>query len=737
MLDIDMTRRAVLLCLAVFLASGRSSLPADSRRVLEDYAFASSLYPRPEGSSGERLLMQHIRERLEGLGVSYEELDFRESDSDHSFSTSLVASIPGARPEELLLVVPVNHPPDSPRELDGSAAVALGLAAVEQLVRGRPPLSVRVLFLGAEFGEEAAYPMGSRLFLRDFYPDHRVMCLYLNLQAFPSRLHLRSGGRGIECPYWLIERSTRALGATDIFFLVRGNENQIFRVGLTSEHTVIEPYLLAGYPALALEGEYDPLTLLERADWADSFSLFLGQFLEGFADGIPEIWDRHYLFFQARGFYFSVSEKTYVVILVIVLAGTLLYGLVFTRRLRKYLRSLVHHLWALPLFAAFLFILLYLSTWILEAVLYLRRIPELWQHLPLAFLAFKLGLPVVFLFILMNLVRPLPVPRRGSFYSAAALLFLLADIVVLAVLNIAFSYYFLWAFLFALLFSMSNSRLAKLLFFLASPYWILKTVIELFTLPSLEFCRVVLLSRLSGNLLITVALLPFVLMGIRLKLIFPPLRVLSDRLHRLVTSGVFALLLAALLVLFFVFSPYGDGASQPVNAWYLIDEDSGSKSLSLSSPAPLGGLTVRRGTGESSFATAARSYTLPLEGPPQLLRTTVASLSFLDRKNISVEMAPWAQPYRIRLRLSAADEFVLFDANFPFAREPGGREYSILVGANPPVPLAVQLTVPRERSYELEITLEYLQAPEGYEVAGQGKAVSSRLTYRRSLELKT
>jgi hypothetical protein len=579
--------------------------------------------------------------------------------------------------------------------------------------------------------------MGSRLFLRDFYPDHRVMCLYLNLAAFPSRLRLRSGGRGIECPYWLIERTTRALRATDIFFLMRGNENQIFRVGLTSEHTVIEPYLLAGYPAIALEGEYEPLSSAERESWATSFGQFLGELLEGFRAGIPETWDRHYLFFQARGFYFSVSEKTYVAVLVVVLAGTLLYGLAFTRRLRKYLRSLVHHLWALPLFAAALIILLYAATWILEGVLALRRISNLWEHLPLAFLAFKLGLPVGLLFFLVSRVRRLPVPRRGSFYSAAALLFLLADIVVLAVLNIAFTYYFLWAFLFALLFSMTTSRLLKLLFFLVSPYWIVKTVVELFTLPSLEFCRLVLLSRVQGNLLTALVILPFVLMGIRLRLIFPPLHVAHARLRRgLVTTAV-AGALGALLVLFFAYSPYGNGRSQPVAASYRIDEVAGYSVLELESPAPLGRLTVRSRLGEQSISTRGRTQIVPLQTPEGLLDTALSSLSFLDRKNIAIELRPWGRPHRIRLTLRAPEEFVLFDANFPSVREPGGREYTILVGANPPVPLALQLTVPRERSYSLEITLEYLQGPESYDVAGPGKSVSSRLTFRRQLELKT
>ena len=199
--------------------------------------------------------------------------------------------------------------------------------------------------------------MGSRLFLRDFFPDFKVMSLYLNLKRIPSRLYLRAGGRGIEAPYWLLDRCTVALEKTDIFFLMRGNENQIFRIGLTSERTIIEPFLDADYPAISFEGEYESLNSLEEENWVFSFNLFFAEFVKSFSAGIPETWDRHYLFFQARDFYFSISEKVYLVILLVVLAGILVYGLVFTRRLRKYLRILAHNIWALPLFFVFIFLL--------------------------------------------------------------------------------------------------------------------------------------------------------------------------------------------------------------------------------------------------------------------------------------------------------------------------------------------------------------------------------------------
>jgi hypothetical protein len=728
-------------CLLLFAGSvalfGQAVLPPDGRAVLADYHAIRSMYPRLEGSVGERQLLDFIEQRLEYLRIPYSRLDFSESDRIHSFSSCLVADIRGQQEDTLILAVPINHPPGIEEEFDGSINVALALGIIENISRKTPPLSVKVLFLGAEYGQTDDYPMGSRLFLRDFFPDYRVMCLYLNFKRIPSRLYLRGGARGIEAPYWLLDRATDALEKTDLFFLIRGNENQIFRIGLTSERTIIEPFLKADYPAVSFEGEYTPLDPLGQENWVFSFNLFMTEFLKTFTGGIPETWDRHYLFFQARGFYFSISEKVYLIILLIVLGSILTYGLVFTRRLRKYLRILAHNIWALPLFFLFIFVLLFLSTLVIEGILRARNMVRLWEQLPLLFLAFKLAVPLAMLFILLSLVKRLPIPRRGSFYSAAALLFLLLDIVVLAVINISFTYYFLWAFTFALLFSAVSYRPLKVLLFLAAPYWIVKTIIELFTLPRLEFCQILLLSKVGGNLLLTVILIPFILMFIRLKFIFPPVRITSDKLRSRLTAGAFALILTGLLTTFFVYSPYQEQHPQPINAVYVIDEAQGQQYLQLSSPAPLRNVRARNGETIVSINTHSRLYRLPLVDQDEYLQAAIDSVGFLDRKNITLRLDPWSKPYRVALSVNSDREFVLFDASFPYTRTPGGKEYTIHIGVNPPLPLNVELTVPRNRTFTVEVTLEYLQPPEGYALEGEHVSVSSRLRFRKNLQIKT
>ena len=727
-------RIALLLALIAFPLFGQDP---EGQRVLADYAALQLYYPRPEGSPAERAALRYVETRLQQLGLAFRRFDFQESDLDHSFSSCLSVQVRGEREDKLLLAVPLNHPPEASRDLDGSIDIALALELLERMQRTRPPISVEVLFLGAEFGEGSGYPMGSRLFLRNFTPGYRVMALYLNLRTIPTRVHIRPGGRGVEAPYWLIDRATRALRAANLFFLLRGNETQIFRVGLTGERTIIEPFLAAGYPAVSLEGEYAGLPTGGEQVWAASFLRFFDEFLASFRDGIPETWDRHYLFFQIRNFYFRISEQFYLGLMIVVLSAVLAYSLVATRRLRRYLRLLGRDFWILPLYLLFIFLLLFLATLALEGIQRLRNMTELWASLPLPFLAFKLAVPLLIFFAVLPMLRRLHFSRRGSFYSAAALLFLLLDIVVVAVINISFTYYFLWAFLFGLLFSAAPWRPLKLLAFLASPYWIMKTVLELFSLPVLRFTRFVLLSPIWGNMLLAVALLPFILMFIRLRMVVPLFRISDRRTRQVAGASVFAAVLVGLAVFFMIYSPYGQDRPQPVQALYSFDETGNRQRLRLESPAPLGRLSVWDGRQFTAVDTRSRTWQRDLPLAEQLLVTQVASQAFLDRRNITLDLQPRGEPVEVRVAVASAEEFVLYDASFPYERDPDGRRYALLIGANPPLPLAVQVTLPQGRSFSVEISLEYDRPPLEYRVYAPGKSVRAHLSYRTRLALKT
>jgi hypothetical protein len=100
-------------------------------------------------------------------------------------------------------------------------------------------------------------------------------------------------------------------------------------------------------------------------------------------------------------------------------------------------------------------------------------------------------------------------------------------------------------------------------------------------------------------------------------------------------------------------------------------------------------------------------------------------------------LKPVGTPYKLTLTLNSEEEFVLFDSNFPYVRQPGGREYTLLIGANPPLPLSVQLTVPRDRTFNLHLVTEYLSVPADFQLYAADKQVEARFTLIKTLEIKT
>jgi hypothetical protein len=115
----------------------------------------------------------------------------------------------------------------------------------------------------------------------------------------------------------------------------------------------------------------------------------------------------------------------------------------------------------------------------------------------------------------------------------------------------------------------------------------------------------------------------------------------------------------------------------------------------------------------------------------------VGEQGFLDRRNITLNLEPRGQPVGVQISLASPEEFVLYDASFPYQREPDGRRYELLIGANPPLPLAVQVTVPQGRHFVVEIRLDYDRLPLEYQVLAPGKSVRARLSYRALLELQS
>jgi hypothetical protein len=736
-----------LLCLAALFCVTQGALNAGAdaaeppSRLREEVRAVSSFFPRPEGSRREKDLVAWIETRLSSLGVGFTPFDFSQSDFEHSFSSCIRVDLPGATRDTLILAVPLNSPPDSESGRDGSINVALALDLIARTKSGPPPVSLTVLFLGAEYGDTSAYPMGSTLFLRDFQPDYKAAVLYLNFRAVPSRVLVRGGGRGIVSPYWLMNRCVDALRNAKVPFRLPGEEIQIFRMGTTDERTAIEPYLRAGYPSVGLEGENNGIEPLNESEWLSSFSSFLQGMTAANSAGMPEEWDRHYLLLQAGGVSLIIGEKLHVSILMGTLAVTLLYSLIFRRGLKKYVRTLARNIPAILPLAGLSVVFLAAGTYALKGILSLRGFSMLWTYAPLEFLALKICIALFLYAALYNVMRRLPFPRHGSFYSAAALFFLLIDIGVIAVFNISFTYYFLWALVFVFLSALVRGRYMKVLLFLPAPFWGLRGLMMVFLTPALPFCQFLLLSPLWGNLLAAGVSLPIILMLLRLGLVFPGKGIMRRRVRELVFAGLLLAVGGALAVRLVTFSPFSASRPQPLVATQTIRVASSGKtestSLDIESPAPLGALSFSDPKGVRALrptGTFAR-FSLPQVSSP--LQIAQDSSSFLQQRNVQLRVQMPSSPRLVMVTLTSVDDFILFDSSYPSIRE-SPRLYRLLIGAYPPNPLPLQLTLPSDGTFTLTLTAEFDAPLIGAAVgAGTDARVRTRVRVVRSLGVKT
>jgi len=699
--------------------------------------------PRPEGSAAEKELLSMIDSRLRREGLSPAAFDFRSADFAHAFSSCLRVDLPGTSPDRLIIAVPVDSPPNAPAGTNGSINVALALDLISRVNGTIQPLSLTILFLGAEAGDTPEYPLGSTLFLRDFRPDYRAAVLYLNLRDESSGVVVMAGGRGTVTPYWLVERCVDALRGAGIHFELPGDQTQLFRMGTTDQRTLVEPYLLAGYPAVGLESTGPSASPDASTDAAGAASLsrFLDAFLAAGSAGVPEGWDRHYLLLQAAGTSVILGEKTYVVVLLAVLSASFLYALLFLGRLRKYLRTLSRNAPILVPLAVLTFLFLAVGTYALQGILSLRGFPRAWTYDPLAFLALKIGVALFLYAALYNLLRRFPVPRNGSFYSAAAILFLVLDIVVVSVLNISFAWYFLWAFVFVLLSALAPNRWAKLALFLPAPFWGVQGIVSVFLAPALPFCRFLLLSPLWGNLLVAAACLPFVLVLLRLGLIFPGRGILRRRRRELALAGLLLGGCAALTVRLVTFTPFSASNPQPLTATQTIEVDAAgattSTRLAIQSPAPLGALTVNDQAGVVPVAARSTAAEMTLPPTPSPVSLRADSRQFLQQRNVTLRLSMPISPRSLSVSLTSDDDFILIDSSFPSVRE-SPREYRLLIGAYPPNPVPLELSLPTGGVFLLTLTMVFDEPLIGAEVSSRPDLkVTPRVRVVRLFEVRT
>jgi hypothetical protein len=234
-----------------------------------------------------------------------------------------------------------------------------------------------------------------------------------------------------------------------------------------------------------------------------------------------------------------------------------------------------------------------------------------------------------------------------------------------------------------------------------------------------------LFSRIWGNLLIAVVALPFVLFLVRLALLFTRRRA---RTAVVALAGILpALAAAGAITYLLVWSPWTAQTPRPVTALQVLDEAAGINRLELSSPEAIGTLEIQEAVGDRQFhlrRTAALVDLAP--GTPAPLGAEQASVVSLGRRTVTLTVRLPAGTRRVAAVLESIGDFVLFDCSFPFEREEA-RRYRLAIGAFPPDPLPISITIPETAQCTLALEVDVEGPLLGATVSVPGARVVTRL----------
>jgi hypothetical protein len=728
-----------LLAVLALLAACRaiSAAPAGSESLARDLAAAAAFFPRSEGSSAEAGLLAHVSARLAEAGIAATRFDFSESSEGYSYSSCLSARVEGRLPDTLIVVAPLNHPDGAAPGASGDLNVALALELLRRSRERVPAVSLTVLFLGAEYGDGEGYPMGSALFLRDYQPAQHTAVLYLALGAGSSPVLVQASGRGVGSPGWLVARSTTALADAGVPYRLSAGELAVDRLGLGERQSIIEPWLKSGIPAVALEDSGEP-SAAPGVDQGAALAGFLDRFLALSDNGLEDEWDNHYLPITAGGRTLVAGEAVWVSVVAGLLALLLLFSLVFVRGLKKYVRALARTGWALLPLLGLGVAALVAATLGLEGLLALRAFPTLWTWRPGVFLAAKLAAASLLTLAAVLPLTRLGIERHASLLSAASLLLLLVDVLVVLAIDVSLTFPFLWAFCWVFMASRARRRTTKLILFVPSAFLIIAGFAEALTSPSLPLARFLLFSRWWGNLLIAVLALPFLLFLLRIGLALPGpagRRGSGRRVLGVLAIALPAAAAAGLGAWAALWSPFSPSSPRPITVEQAIEADGASR-LEVSSPVPLRAVTVADSGGERTLAVPGREASIDCAPSKASVAVNAQSTVSLGRANVTLTISAPAPVRRLTAVLSGGTDFVLYACTIPFVREEEGR-YRLLAGAFPPSPLQLGLTLPEGGTYRLDLELELDSPLLDARFSAPSSRVEERVRIRARVDIPT
>ncbi|MCP4181128.1 MAG: hypothetical protein GY756_25465, partial [bacterium] len=645
----------------------------------------SKFNPRDENSVGEKELFNYLENYFTRLKCNYSIMDYSRLEKGHSFSQGYKVIIEGDIDDQLIIAVPLNSRTGKDVDNDGSINIAISLQLLEIFTSYAPPVTIVFLFLGAERGAESIYPIGSKLFLSTYVSTSPSLFLYLDMERAGDLITLKNSSKNDLTPKWFIENLSTKFIWKNLDFTTDSIQSLAFQSGFESPSSIIETYLNNDMPTLVLESRRLKNQTLNEDQWANLFIESLLSFILDNGKGFNKEWDRHYFITKLWNYLLVLGEKGGILSLIFFQSFMLLLILFRSRHIHLNLKRFKNHIWTFPLIFFLTFLYLFISTLIIEEISLIKEFPLLWQIYPAQFLIFKICTAVFLFSLFLYLVRGLSISRSHHFYTYSAFISTLLSMFLVFILNINFSYFFLWSLFLIIIFMKTKKVNIKRTAIILSPLPLVFICYKIFSHPYLQICNFLLVSRFTGNLFLTSIIMPTTML-------MASLSHYHHRFHRHRRSfkNVFNILFwgsMTILVLYNISNsePYNASNRQPVYVNEKIDLDNKSRSILLSSPAPIGDINLLLDSRELQLNNVKRTAEVTAPIIPDLLQITENYSTFLDRMSLNYQIDLKGSPETIEIIITSEKSLIIFDSNFPYEVTADGKEIYFSIGKNPKI----------------------------------------------------
>ncbi|MDR2535136.1 MAG: hypothetical protein LBD29_03780 [Treponema sp.] len=562
----------------------------------------------------------------------------------------------------------------------------VGLAFIEAVREKERALNILVAFLGDEVSTlPEDLGKSSRKGLEDLYDaleePEKTILLYLDMPDPPQSLLIHHGANKSLTPLNVLKPLYTLCKAQDIPVSLAVWFNELYKLNLVKGHPVMEFAQERGLKALYITGsQTSPQTLKNE--------VFSGISAEGaaevFADYAGSLTisqdnlDYHFLILRFWEHYFFISEittvKLFFLVITLFFIGVLIYGIIRRKTLILQWQIFFTYLWVFPLFLVSLVLTLEIAGSLVD--LTNSGFENASLRNDFGWGVFKIIIAMILLTLLFSFWNMLKIPRKAVFYGNAAVILVVVGVFIAAVLDITFVPLFIWILLFTWFGSVTTIPALVYACALLVPFQSIGPLFNLLQVHSNasyikekllfsagRLTEIILSRNIDSTLYIAVITLPFILLIERGTALIQEKNIFLRKGRRF---------FPVLAVLFLVFGAL---------AFYT------HKLRTIAYMPP-----VRR-----------------ISEDKNILQVKLNYVTFLERRNITINLEALGNPQRFNLYLESTDETppVIYAAYMPFAFINDQKAVAFTLGEGPPNPFSTEIVVPVNFSGALRVEALY------------------------------